>query len=84
MKWVILIMAVFWLTVGGLIAHKAKGADLPYEILHGHSRPTMALNKFGTYSAKYYQRRWKKLCLGGGRYVAMAEAYEQRKPSPCQ
>jgi len=42
---------------------------------------------FGTYSQAYLDRqqakRWKQLCKGGGRYQAMSEAYEARKPDPC-
>jgi hypothetical protein len=42
---------------------------------------------FGTYSKAYLDRqqakRWKQLCKGGGRYQAMSEAYEARKPDPC-
>jgi hypothetical protein len=35
------------------------------------------------YGDEYYKRRWEKLCMGGGRYQAMAEAHELRKPNPC-
>lgn len=64
----------------------ATGADLvlPVEITEGRSRgPTMNLNRFGHYSMNYYRKRWVSLCKGGGRYVAMAEAYDMRQPNPC-
>ncbi|MDI1264033.1 MAG: hypothetical protein PS018_12335 [bacterium] len=42
---------------------------------------------FGTYSKAYQDhaqlKRWRSLCRGGGRYQAMSEAYEARKPDPC-
>lgn len=80
----VLIMVVFWMLVGGLVARCAHSAELPYVIMHGYSRPqSMVLNKFGVYTPKYYERRWKKLCQGGGRYVAMAEAFDMNKPQPC-
>lgn len=82
-RMVVLIMAAFWMLVGGLVAC-ARSAELPYVIMHGYSRPqSMVLNKFGVYTPKYYERRWKKLCQGGGRYVAMAEAFDMKKPQPC-
>lgn len=43
---------------------------------------------FGTYSKAYIDRqdakRWAELCKGGGRYQAMAEAFEKGKPNPCE
>lgn len=47
--------------------------------------------EFGTFSDAYLAKRaakaqaaeWKELCKGAGRYAAMREAYEQRKPDPC-
>lgn len=39
--------------------------------------------QFGTYTDKYYEKKWKKLCKGAGRYDAMREAYERGKPDPC-
>ena len=47
----------------------------------------MGSTKFGTYTKAYEDKqdlkRWKKLCEGGGRYQAMAEAYDKHKPDPC-
>lgn len=67
---------------------RARGADLlPIEITQGHSQgrgPSMSLDKFGHYSMRYYRKRWVYLCSGGGRYVAMAEAYDMHQPNPCQ
>jgi len=37
-----------------------------------------------SYGDQYYARRWNKLCRGGGRYQAMAEAHEIGKPNPCE
>lgn len=42
---------------------------------------------FDVHSKKYLERqkrRWRQLCKGGGRYQAMAEAYEMGRSSPCQ
>lgn len=64
---------------------RARAADLEIVPL-GHSRlftPTIT-DSFGTYTPAYYQRRWKKLCKGGGRYEAMSEAYELGMRDPCQ
>lgn len=58
-----------------------KAADLPIQPDRPESND---LNRFGRYSDAYYQRRWKRMCKGGGRYVAMSEAYDGRKPDPCQ
>lgn len=47
----------------------------------------MGSTQFGTYSQAYLDRqqikKWKILCKGGGRYQAMAEAYNAGKPDPC-
>lgn len=54
-----------------LMATPASSADLP-------------LARFGTYSDAHLRKRWANLCKGGGRYQAMAEAYELGRPDPCQ
>jgi hypothetical protein len=56
-----------------LLSIAAKSAELmaPYTV-RAHS-----------YSDHFYARRWAKLCKGGGRYVAMAEAHDLGKPNPC-
>jgi len=67
--------AVFVLTC--LAIDFARGADKSvYPPLNAVSPPA-------SYGDIYYDRRWWKLCKGGGRYVAMAEAHELGKPNPC-
>lgn len=41
------------------------------------------IDKFGTYSLKYYERRWKRMCKTGARYDAMREANDMGRPQPC-
>ena len=41
------------------------------------------ISKFGRYGDAYYQRRWRRMCLGAARYDAMREADELGKPNPC-
>ena len=69
-----------------LIIRPSLGADLklPDYIKCGSAvcdSPT--LGKFGTYSLKYYERRWKRMCQTSARYDAMREAYEMGRPQPC-
>lgn len=68
-----------------LVARRANGAEisLPNEVLYGRSMPDGSIGTFGTYSAAYYQRRWKRMCKGPARYTAMGEAYDMRRPDPC-
>jgi len=62
--------AVFVLTC--LAIDLARSAEIPV--------PSETIRN---YSDHFYARRWAKLCKGGGRYVAMAEAHELGKPNPC-
>jgi hypothetical protein len=47
---------------------RARGADLPM-----HVRVMDAVNA----------GRWKQMCKGAARYDAMREAYELKRPDPC-
>lgn len=47
-----------------------------YLMLHQH-------NTARNYHEKWLKERWATLCKGGGRYQAMAEAYEMGRPDPC-
>jgi len=70
-------------SIFGIISY-ARGADLPIPPSPQYrGNPGMDLSKFGVYGDRYYARRWKKLCAGGGRYIAMAEAYDLGKRDPC-
>ena len=72
---------MLWTAFGALMVislHFAQAAD------YRAGEPAI----FGSYSKAYQDRaqlkRWRELCRGGGRYLAMAEAYDARKPDPCQ
>jgi hypothetical protein len=41
------------------------------------------IDKFGRYSSKYYEKRWKRMCKTGARYDAMREANDMGKANPC-
>lgn len=69
-----------------LIIRPTRGADLrlPNYITCGAARcDSPELGRFGAYSLKYYERRWKRMCQGSARYAAMREAYEMGRPQPC-
>jgi hypothetical protein len=42
------------------------------------------IDKFGRYSSKYYEKRWKRMCKTGARYDAMREANDMGKEQPCK
>jgi hypothetical protein len=67
-----------------LFTENVRGAELPNLITDGRVDHSMDLKHFGTYSTAYYRKRWARMCKGGGRYVAMAEAYDMGLPQPCK
>lgn len=42
------------------------------------------IDKFGTYSLRYYEKRWRAMCKGPARYDAMREASAMGRPQPCK
>ena len=72
----------------GCISVVLVGAVITAVLYFGPKAFSMGSTQFGTYTQAYLDRkdakRWKELCKGGGRYQAMAEAYDKGKPSPCR
>jgi hypothetical protein len=87
-----LLVVLFWAAT--IMERRARAAELwlPPALIDRNLTPpptimreeSTALGAFGTYSTNYMQRRWARLCKGGGRYQAMAEAYERGRPNPCR
>lgn len=77
--YVLVISLFIWMAVIFATNKTVKGAEVVDQ------QP--GFGKFDVHSKRYLerqQRRWRQLCKGGGRYQAMAEAYEMGKPSPCK
>ena len=86
---IMLICLMLVVVLVGVLIHipRSLGAEiaLPREITRGSSfDDTQSLNRFGTYSTRYLERRWARMCKGPARYDAMREAYELGHGMPCK
>lgn len=90
--WYWLLTGMFLLgsiTVGGVVVYSVKravAADLavlPPYITCGYRICDGDISKFGRYADHYYARRWKRMCNGPARYMAMSEAYDLGMKNPC-
>lgn len=88
-NWIVPALAAC-LLIATCVHARATYVCTPQQAEEGECLPLISPDRqpiFGTYSKAYLDRqqlkKWKDLCKGGGRYQAMAEAYEARKPDPC-
>lgn len=77
---IMLMCVVLVVVLIGVLFHipRVTGAEiaLPKIITEGFGRPSRTVDAINA-------GRWREMCKGAARYEAMREAYELRKPDPC-